>query len=150
MGVDGDVYRLVLLLHIAAVVVGFGAIGLNGVYARQARQRGGAEGAAIAEATRAVTRTAASSMYAVPFLGIALVLLSDGTWGFDQAWISLSLLLYLVAAGLLGAVVIPSQKRISAAGGDANRLEGKVAAATAAINLLVVVLIGLMIWKPGL
>ncbi len=149
MGVDGEIYQLVLVLHIASVVVGFGAIALNGVYARQAHRRGGAEGVAIGEANRAVTRAASSFVYAVPLLGIALILLSDDTWAFDQLWISLSFLLYLVAAGLLGAVVIPSQKRISAATGDLDRLQAKVAAGTGAINLLVVVLIALMLWKPG-
>lgn len=149
MGVDGEIYRLVLVLHIAAVVVGFGAIALNGVYARLAQRRGGAEAVAIGEANRAATRGASAFVYAVPVLGIALILLSDDTWAFDQLWISLSLLLYLVAAGLLGAVVIPSQKRMSAATGDLDRLRGKVEAGTAAINLLVVVLLALMIWKPG-
>ncbi|HSH23690.1 MAG TPA: DUF2269 family protein [Acidimicrobiales bacterium] len=149
MGLDSEIYRVVFLLHIAAVVVGFGAIALNGVYARQASQRGGAEGAAIGDANRAVTRAASAAIYAVPVFGIALVLLSDGTWGFDQLWISLSFVLYVVAAGLLGAVVIASQKRISAGSGDLDRLDTKVSAATAAINLLVVALIALMIWKPG-
>lgn len=146
---DSELYRLAFLLHITAVVVGFGAIALNGIYARHAGQRGGAEGAAIGEANRAVTRAAASAIYAVPVFGIALVLLSDNTWGFDQLWISLSFLLYLVAAGLLGAVVIPSQRRIGSASADLDRLQGKVAAATGAINLLGVALIALMIWKPG-
>ncbi len=149
MGVDSEVYRLVLVVHIAAAVVGFGAIALNGMYASQAHRRGGAEGAAIGEANRAATRGAALFVYAVPLLGIALILLSDGTWGFDQLWISLSFLLYIVAAGLLGALVIPAQKRISAASGDLGRLQTKVATGTAAINLLVVALLALMIWKPG-
>ncbi len=59
MGVDSEVYRLVLVVHIAAAVVGFGAIALNGMYASQAHRRGGAEGAAIGEANRAATRGAA-------------------------------------------------------------------------------------------
>ena len=146
---DGEIYRLVLLLHIAAVIVGFGGIALNGVYGSQARQRGGSEGAAIGEANRAATRGASSLIYLVPLFGIALVLLSDGTWGFDQPWISLSFVLYLVAAGLLGAVVVPSQRRIGSGDGDLERLHGKVAQATAAINLLAVALLALMIWKPG-
>ena len=149
MGVDGEIYRLVLLLHIAAVVVGFGGIALNGLYGAQARQRGGAEGAAIGDANRAVTRGAASFVYLVPLFGIALVLLSDGIWGFDQLWISLSFLLYLVAAGLLGAVVVPTQRRIGSASGDLDRLHARLTAATAAVNLLGVALLALMIWKPG-
>ncbi|MBW3575424.1 MAG: DUF2269 domain-containing protein [Actinobacteria bacterium] len=149
MGVDGELYRLVLLLHIGAVVVGFGGIALNRIYGTQARRRGGSEGVAIGEANLAATRAASSLIYLVPVFGIALVLLSDGTWGFDQPWISVSFLLYLVAAGLLGAVVVPSQKRISSASGDVERLQGKLAAATAAVNLLFVAVLALMIWKPG-
>ena len=150
MGVDGEVYRLVSVLHIASVVVGFGAIALNSVYARQARARGGAEGLAISEANRSVTRAASSFVYLVPLFGIALVLLSDDVWAFDQLWISLSFLLYIVAAGVLGAVVIPAQKRIGNASGDGDRLIARVSAGTGVINLLGVVLIALMIWKPGI
>ncbi len=45
--------------------------------------------------------------------------------------------------------MIPAQKGISAASGDLGRLQTKVATGTAAINLLVVALLALMIWKPG-
>lgn len=150
MGVDGEVYRLVLVLHIASVVVGFGAMALNSVYARQARSRGGAEGLAISEANRSVTRAASSFVYLVPLIGIALVVLSDDAWAFDQLWISLSFLLSIVAAGVLGAVVIPAQKRIGAGSGERDRLLARVSAGTGALNLLVVALIALMIWKPGI
>ena len=36
------VYQLVEAVHILAVVVGFGGVLLNGVYAQQGRKRGGA------------------------------------------------------------------------------------------------------------
>ena len=149
MGVDGEIYRLVLFLHIAAVIVGFGGLALNGVYGAHARQRGGSEGAAIGDANRAVTRAASMFVYLVPLFGIALVVLSDGVWAFDQLWISGSFLFYAAAAGVLGAVVVPTQRRLGSASGEAAQLHAKLTTATAAVNLLGVAVLMLMIWKPG-
>ncbi|HWH36114.1 MAG TPA: DUF2269 family protein [Acidimicrobiales bacterium] len=164
MGVTGWLYRTVLLLHILTVVVGFGAFIANASYARLARQRGGAEGLAISQASTAVTRQVAlGAIYAVPLFGILLVVLSDGIFGFGDPWVSLSFLLYIVAVALLVAVVLPAQRRADqlgaslvagSAGGagaqsELDALGRKLAASSGAFNLLFVVLLALMIFKPG-
>src|SRR5829696_4848005 len=97
IGVNSGIYKLVLVLHLIAVVAGFGPLAINAFYGAQARRRGGREGLAVAEANFWVSdRVATPFVYAVPVLGIALVLLSDDVFGFDQAWVSFSFLLYLV------------------------------------------------------
>ncbi|MDP9452783.1 MAG: DUF2269 domain-containing protein [Actinomycetota bacterium] len=167
MGVSGGLYNLVLLLHILAVVVAFGGFITNAPYARLARQRGGAEGLAIGEASASVTeRVAQSSFYAVPVLGILLVVLSDGAFGFDELWISLSFLLYIIAAVILRAMLIPGQRRanrlaaervaapagVGGGGsrvGELERLGQRLAALGGVFNLLFVAILALMIWKPG-
>lgn len=176
MGVESGLYRLVLVLHITSVVMGFGPLFVAAAYTRSARKRGGAEGAAIGEANEQVTEQwAEKAIYAVPVFGILLVLLSDGRWGFDQLWITLSFVLYFAAVAVLRVVVMPTQRQLNqvtaalvsegggaparggATGGrrprqvaELEQLGKKLAAAGGVLNVLVVVLIGVMIWKPGL
>ncbi len=54
MGIGSAAYNILLLLHIAAAIVGFGAVLLNGVYGAEIKKRRGAEGIAIAEANHRV------------------------------------------------------------------------------------------------
>ncbi|HEV2069888.1 MAG TPA: DUF2269 family protein [Acidimicrobiales bacterium] len=163
MGVSGGLYRFVLLLHIVAVVVAFGSFTVTATYARLARQRGGSEGVAINEANAAVTkRVSQGALWAVPVFGIFLVVLSDGAIGFEEPWISLSFLLFIAAAALLVAVVIPTQRRTNqldkeilggrspnAGGSERTRLDKKLAASSGVFNLLFLAVLALMIFKPG-
>ena len=43
MGVTGNVYKFLLVLHIACVILGFGATAFNGLYLDRARRKGGRE-----------------------------------------------------------------------------------------------------------
>lgn len=171
MGIDGDAYQFVKVLHILAVVVGFGAVSLNGVYGLQAKARRGREGLAIAEAMHTVTtKVAIWFIYAVPVLGILLILMSDDLFKFSQAWISMSFVVYIAIMGLAHAVQIPNVRRMlelmrelaagapgaAAAGGPPPQVaeleqRGKQAAVVGGtLNLLMVVAIFLMVFKPGL
>jgi uncharacterized membrane protein len=162
-------YKLVLLLHILTAIVGFGAVYLNGLYWRAAERRKGVEGLAIAEINYDVSQMAGYFIYAVPVLGILLVLMSDKFYEFSQAWISLSFVLYIVMLGLMHGVLRPNVKKIQAlmrevaamgptaagAGRPAQVDEierlGRTAGLTGTIlNLILVVILYVMIWKPGL
>lgn len=163
MGVTGGLYRTVLLLHILTVVVGFGGFIVNAAYARVARERGGAEGLAIAEASTAVTKQVSlGAFYAVPVLGILLVVFSDSAFGFGDPWVSLSFLLYIAAVALMVAVILPTQRKANALAaslvsaqpaaarrGEMEVLGRKLAAASGAFNLIFVLVLVLMIFKPG-
>lgn len=163
MGRSAALYNVVLLLHILTVVVAFGSFMANAAYVRLARERGGAEGVAIAEASAAVTKKVAQgTFYAVPVFGILLVVVSDGSIGFEEPWISLSFVLYLAAAVLLAAVVIPAQRRSNqlaaesvaerspeAGQGEMERLDKKLAASSGVFNLLFLAILALMIFQPG-
>ncbi len=158
MGIDDDLYKLVLVLHILAAIIGFGGMFIAGFYGNEAGKRPGREGLAIAETTLAVTgRIPTAAIYAVPILGILLILMSDDTWKFSEAWISLSLLLYIVAVALAVTVQVPAIRRMVAVrqgAGGAQPLqmraeEKKVATVGAIVNLLWVVILFLMVFKPG-
>ena len=74
MGLDGTLYKTLLVLHIMAAIVGFGAVFLNGLYAAETKKRQGPSGRAVLEANIAVSTVAEKLIYAVPLLGILLVL----------------------------------------------------------------------------
>jgi uncharacterized membrane protein len=159
-------YKIVLLLHLLSVIFGIGTVVLNGIYAAQAQKRPGAPGRAVSEANFFVSNVAEKIIYTIPIWGLALVGMSDDAWKFSQVWIWLSLVLYVVAIGISHAVMIPGHKRINEllaemettappAGGappqvaEIQQLGQKQAQFGAALDLIVVVLVLLMIFKPG-
>jgi len=164
-------YDTVLVLHILAVIVGFGTHALNGLRGADAKKRPGPGGLAIGESNFRVGNVAEKFVYAVPVLGIGLVFMSDDNWTFGQTWVWLSTLLYIVGIGLSHAIMIPSEKRMNvlaaelvaagpppagaAAGGpppqvvEMEGLEKKLAAVGTVLNLLVVIVVVLMVFKPG-
>jgi uncharacterized membrane protein len=168
VGLNSGIYKFLLVLHIACVVVGFGGVALNGLYGARAKRAGGREGLAISETNFWISeRVAEPAIYAVFVLGILLVLTSDEAWEFDQKWISFSMLLYIVGIALTHAVLRPAVKRMNAlqaelaatgpapgAGGpppqvaQLESLGQRVGVVAAVLNVLVVIIIALMVWKP--
>jgi hypothetical protein len=166
VGINSGIYKLLLLLHITSVIVGIGAVMLNGLYASQTAKRKGPEGRAISEANFWVSGIAEYVIYSIPIWGILLVLTSDDAWKFSQTWIWLALLLFAVALGISHAVMFPSHKRLNEllaemertpppAGGappqvaELDRLGQRLAAGGATLDVIVVIFVALMIWKPG-
>lgn len=167
--VDSGAYKFLLLLHIMAAIVGFGAVVLNGVYGAEAKKRQGVEGAAIGEANFRVSKLGEYFIYSVPIWGFGLIGMSDKTWKFSQTWLWLALLLYIVGLGVSHGVMIPSAKKMNTlarelAGGpppggvtggpppqaaEMDALSKKLAAGGAFLNVLLTVIVILMIWKPG-
>ena len=169
MGVGSAVYRIVFMLHIISIIVGFGGVMLNGIYGAEAKKRKGAEGAAIGEANLAVSKIAEKVIMSVPVWGILLVLLSDGTWKFSQAWVGAAIVLFIAVYAFAFFVQLKNQERMTAlavelaAGGpppagasgpppqvaEMEALEKKLGMGGAFLSLMVVVMIYLMVFKPG-
>jgi uncharacterized membrane protein len=156
-GINSGIYKFVLVLHILSVVVGIGAVMMNGIYASQAVKRLGATGRAVSEANFEVSKIAEYVIYTIPIWGLALVGLSDKAWKFSQTWIWLSLVIYIVAIGISHGVMIPGHKRFTELVAEAegkptaemNEVGQRLAIGGMTLNLIVVILIALMIWKPG-
>lgn len=164
--VQSGAYKFVLVLHIVTAVFGFGAVVLNGVYGRLAMKARGAEGLAISEANYTVNKVAEKIIYLVPLFGIGLVGMSDKAWSYGQAWIWLSLVLYVGILGAEHAVLIPSHRRVNElsrelAGAGARTtgpppqvaeiesLGRRMAATGTVMDIALVVIVALMVWKPG-
>ncbi|MGI9022089.1 MAG: DUF2269 family protein [Acidimicrobiales bacterium] len=161
-------YKLVLALHLLSAIVGFGSVFLADVFAARARARGGREGLAITEVLVDVAEHWSMwFIYAVPLFGILLVMLSEDVWTFSQTWISMSFLLWFVGVGLAHGLHFPNLRRMNAlgaelvAGGESPgegpppqvaelEARGKRAAAVGGVlNLILVAIVFLMVWKPG-
>ena len=158
MGVDTDLYNLVLVVHLLAVIIGFGGMFIAPFYGNEARNRPGPDGLAVAETTLKVTGTIPTvAVGAVPILGILLILMSDDTWKFSEAWISLSFLLYVVLIVLAVTVQVPNIRKMialrsGAEGVRATEVEARARTAGivgAVVNLLWVAILFLMVFKPG-
>ena len=167
---NSDAYNVVLVLHILTVIIGLGAVFLNAIYGAQAKARRGPEGLAIAQANLKVTEIAQYFIYAIPIFGIALVFMSktDGIqfYDWDQTWIWLSIVLYLVALGLSHGLLMPAVKRMQVLMGEViaagpptggpppqaaemEQLGKRIPPVGAALNILVIVIVALMVFKPG-
>jgi len=170
LGSDEAIYGIVLLLHILSAIVGFGGVQLNGLYAAQAQQRPGAGGVAINQAVYAVSKVAEIFIYLTFVFGVLLVLLSENDLiGFEDTWVWLSMLLYLVGIGLSHAILFPSVKKANALAEELATSEGpppgaqgpppqvaqlealgkKIGSTDVVLKLLLVAILFLMIWKPG-
>jgi uncharacterized membrane protein len=163
-----DAYNVVKILHILCAIVGFGAVTLNGLYGAQAKARGGSEAAAIGQAVYRVSTVGEYFIYAVFVLGIGLVAMGDNLFDFGQTWVWLSMVLYIGGLGLSHGVLRPRVRRMNAlmvelaaspgpgAGGEpgpqAAELEAltkQVATTEMVLNILLVVILVFMVFKPG-
>ena len=171
MGVGSGVYNFLFALHILSAIVGFGAVMLNGIYGMEAEKRKGVGGLAIGEANFRVSSIGEYFIYAVPLWGILLVLSSDSTWKFSQAWVILAILIYAAAIGVSHAIVIPSAKKMNTLGAELVAMgpppEGaaggppppqvlemeatgkKLKTFGPILDLAVVAIVFLMVFKPG-
>ena len=158
MGVGGDLYNVELVLHILAAIIGFGGMFIAGFYGNEARTLPGREGLAVAQTTLKVTgQIPTVAVIAVPILGILLILMSEDAIKFSAMWISLSFLLYIVLMGLATGIQVPTIRKMVAlrAGAEgANSMEvqamgRKVATVGAIVNVLWVLILVLMVFKPG-
>ena len=168
----GDLgYDVLLYLHIAFAILGFGGVLYNAVYGAQAKARPGPGGLAISEANAKVGDIAEWFIYAVFVTGLLIVLVSNEP--FDlllEPWLTTSIILYVIGIGISHAVMRPTAKRmialqqeLVAAGpppADAPpgpppqvvEMEGlgkRLATFGPVLHLILAVILYLMVFKPG-
>jgi hypothetical protein len=170
MGYNSFLYNVFYLLHIVAIIIGFGSSFVWPVLAAKAR------GLQDPPAGYAINKVGfeAGKVLTTPFIwaagasGIILVVLSDELFTFGQLWISLAFLLFFAAALFALFVHVPNvkvmvdlQERLATGkatptqgGPPAEVLElqerGKRAGMYGGIlHLLFLLLMIDMIWKPG-
>jgi uncharacterized membrane protein len=142
-----NTYKILLFLHIASVVVAF-APAVIGVLP------GGDEGAA-ATLRRAGRVIYAPALILAGLFGILIVAIEGEDYGieFSQTWISLSFLVWIAMNGVFHGMVLPTytrgRSRRSSRWGRGTT-SNEVDTGLAIITVLFVIMLYLMIWKPGL
>jgi hypothetical protein len=146
-------YDIVLLAHVLSVLVGFGAVVVAGAFAL-VLSRSGPDSEAIRRYYRPGVNWAGRVLFAVPVLGITLVLMSHGEWSFSDGWINAGLALWAVAA--LGAEMAlwPAERQLQTAvtegaPADAVRSRCRAVAAMATVGFVILVTgSAIMVAKP--
>lgn len=154
----GGLYGIILLLHLLTAVFVIGPLAIAGVAAPRALDDGEPAVQRLQDGHRLVQRYALASIL-VPLLGTAMVGLGNdpatdvgARWAFNQFWVSSSYALYLVAVLALLLVAAPSIKKAATAleaGESTEVYKGRMQAAAGGAALAFVVIIVLMVFKPG-
>jgi uncharacterized membrane protein len=141
-------YKLLLLGHIISFLVAFAPAVISPVLAAQTKKDG--EGVLMAVAGHLSTngrRIHFPALIALGGFGITLVLVSDPAFAFDQMWVGIALVVWIGICGVVSGVILPNERKLAA--GDLEA-EKKVAMGGQIVTVLLLVMLYLMIWKPGL
>ncbi|PZS16669.1 MAG: hypothetical protein DLM54_10800 [Acidimicrobiales bacterium] len=175
MGGDGIAYDLVLVAHVLSAVVAVGAVLATGAYASVAGRPGALGGqGAVRRYFRPGTNWLSRVLYAVPILGMVLVVLGHGTGSLGELWLWLSTLLWVLAAALAQGVLWPAERTLQALleasegapgegpkGGDGGEATGgqgagdrgstsrQASLAAAGVDLCLLASFVLMVGRPG-
>lgn len=113
--VNTFVYRLFFLLHLGAVVVGFGTSFVYPLLAAKARRLEPRESYSINHVALQVSHIVTTPfIYAAGAFGLVLIVVSEGVFKFSQTWISIALGLFIVAALIAGFLHNPNLKAMDA------------------------------------
>jgi uncharacterized membrane protein len=158
LGNDTFLQKALFLLHILSALVAFAPAFVWPIVNVQSRKAGAkVPGTIAALAARNTMTIHGPAVVLTGLFGILLVVGSaespvsgEKFYEFSQMWISLA---FLVWFGLLGVVfggIFPAEKAIAEGGAGAEAAEKKMAMFTGIAHTLLLVMLILMIWKPGL
>lgn len=144
----GNLYNLLLLVHIIAVVVTFAPAAINPLLEKHFAENGGeAVLTNWAGFTASYTsKVALPGLVVILLTGVWMIVDFDG-WEFSQTWISLSFLVWFAIGGVVSAMILKGEKKLAAGDMSGRSL---VAKGGPIATVLLVVMLYLMIFKPGL
>jgi len=142
--------RFLELLHIAGAIFLIGPLQFATSVSPQLirDRREGLSGLRLAQRT---TRILGAGSISVFLLGLALVGLGD-EHSFNEFWLSASMTLFLVALGLVFAIIERDQRtaiRLVEGGQDAPVQAGRIFATSVAVGVMWLVIVALMVYRPG-
>ena len=170
MGYGGFTYQVVYFIHLACIVVGFGSSFVYPFLAAKARGLPPREAYAINHTALEISPYLTSyPIYGAGAAGVILIILSDQVFDFSQTWISVALLVYVLAVLVALFLHSPNLKAMDAlqaklvdapAGAPGTEAPPEVAELEergqraamygGILHLFWLILMIDMIWKPGL
>lgn len=141
--IDSTGYKVMLLIHILAVVIGFAPAWLTPVLMRltAAGDKAAADGLETS-----ILRFSLPGIAVAGLLGFGLAGMSDKVYSLSQTWLSVSAVLWLILLAVIAFVARPAVKAFRDGDESARK---KVMMSTGITHLILVVTIFLMIWQPG-
>lgn len=145
---DDNLYNLLLLVHILAVVVTFAPAVINPLLEKHFEKNGGEAALTNWSGFTAsyTSKIALPGLVVILLTGVWMIVDFDG-WEFSQTWISLSFLVWFAIGGVVSAMILKGEKKLAA--GDMSG-RGLVAKGGPIATVLLIVMLYLMIFKPGL
>jgi len=115
---QGPAFDIVLLLHVAAVLIGFGTVVVSGVQSARvlatARHPMPILPSNVADYYSPGVNWAGRVLYLVPVFGATLLALSGGAYTLKDAWVQWGIGLWVLAVLSAEALLWPSERRIQA------------------------------------
>ena len=140
-------HNVLLLLHIASVVVAFAPASAHPLLSKQYGEDGPEALQRFSQlAARNGQRVYAPALLLAGLFGLALVIESDGI-DFGQTWVWLAVLVWIALNAIVTGAILPGERKLAAGHASAHKrveLGGMLA------TILFVIMLYLMIWKPGL
>jgi hypothetical protein len=143
-------YKVFLTLHLLAVIVGFGPWFLNGLIPARAMSAEPGEGKVLSRANLQVSTVSQFAIYGVIIFGAAaLGSAHKHTIDFGDAFIWVSIIIWIAIVGILHGLILPAQRALADGSGDRATLTQRQSLGAAVLNLLVIVAVVLMVFEPG-
>lgn len=153
LSINSPVYDGLLILHVVAGILGYGAIAFSGVFARRV----------ISEGTNESTRRyfdgkvniPGQFVGLVPILGVILLVVGTGNIAFiSKAWFLVALAIWILTAGMSYSLIFPNEKRLAVSmrqrTPDVGSLAKTIEKLSAVCSVLYVVAFYMMLFKPTL
>ncbi len=145
--IDSSLHRLFLALHIISVMVAFAPAVVHPVMTAQFKKDGDGPLRRFAELGAVNSRRIyVPALVCIGLFGVLLVVTSDDAYSFGDTWVSLGLLVWLAILGVITGMVVPNERKLAA--GDL-AAEKTIAMGGQIATVLLLVMLYLMIWKPG-
>ena len=145
---DGTGYNVFLFLHIVTALVAFAPAFVHPLLSSQTKaldadNRGKVLGMIAGNGRRIY----APALILTGLFGFAMQGMSDGVIEFSQTWFSLAVVVWIGMNGVLHGMLLPAERAV--AGGDDTAAK-KVDTAGIILTVLLLVMVYLMVFKPGL
>ena len=143
----GTGYNVMLFLHILTALVAFAPAFVHPLLASQTKALDASNrGKVLGMIAGNGRRIYAPALILTGLFGFAMQGMSDGVIEFSQTWFWLAIVVWIVMNGVLHAVLLPPERAV--AGGDES-LAKRVDAGGMILTVLLLVMLYLMVFKPG-
>jgi uncharacterized membrane protein len=140
-------YKLVFLLHILSVIVAFAPAFVWPFASVKLKKEGKPVGPTIgALAAGNTAKVHGPALVLVGLFGFGLVGMSDKLFSFSQSWVMAAMVVWFLMLGIIFGMMLPAEKKAAAGDESADKI---VSMAGGIMHLLLLVMLIIMIWKPG-